>query len=194
MPRQLKRTYHVTPRDLPIAKRLRRVERQAYRNRAEMQTITVSTTTTVAGASRLLVKPVSGIISGTGVAERKGDKVRVYRIECRGTMDQNLDGYIIQKKGAADPAVASFGGSKGAYLLDSENTNRFTEWKHTRPSQIGTSAPFKMNKSFKGGILVSFNAAGSNATVNNEPVIVILNTTGTSFSADLTTRIWFTDA
>lgn len=194
MRRQLKRTYHVTPRDLPIAKRLRRVERQAYRNRAEMQTVTVSLTATVGGASRVLLKPCSTLIAGAGVSERKGDKIRVFRIEVRGTMDQNLDGYILSKKTASDPTNVMFGGAKGAYLLDSENTNRFTEWIHKRSSQIGSTAPFKMSKSFKGGMLVSFNGAGTNATVNNEPIAVILNTTGTAYNTDVSCRVWYTDA
>jgi len=178
----------------PSAKRMRYIEKQVYRNRPEMQTTTISVSGGVAAASRLLLKPCSNIISGTGVSERKGDKIRVYRIEVRGCLDQNLDAYIIQKKGAADPAVATFGGAKGAYLLDSENGNRYVEWIHKRSSQVGTQAPFKMSKSFKGGILVSYNSAGLNATVNNEPVAVILNTTGTAYDADLSVRLWYTDA
>jgi len=140
------------------------------------------------------LKPCSTLIAGSGVSERKGDKIRVFRIEVRGTLDNNLDGYILSKKTSTDPTTAIFGGAKGAYILDSENTNRFTEWVHTRSSQIGTSAPFKMNKSFKGGMLVSYNGAGTNATVNNEPIAVILNTTGTTYSADLSCRVWYTDA
>jgi len=178
----------------PIAKRMRYIEKQVYRNRAEMQTTGVSTTTTVGATAILLMKPVSSIISGSGPYQRNGDKIRVFRIECRGTMDQNLDAYIIQKKGAADPTVGSFGGSKGAYIITNDNTNRFTEWKHCRPSQIGSTAPIKFSKSFKGGMEVSFNASTTNATVNNEPIIVIYNTTGTPLGADLSTRVWYTDA
>lgn len=178
----------------PMAKRMRYVEKQVYRNRAEMQTATLSTSGTVGVASRILIKPCSNIISGTGVSERKGDKIRVYRIEVRGCLDQNLDAYIILKKAATDPDASTFGGAKGAYLLDSENTNRYTEYVHKRSSQVGSQAPFKMSKSFKGGVLVSYNGSGVNATCNNEPIALLLNTTGTAYSCDVSCRVWYTDA
>lgn len=188
----LKRTYHVTPNTMN--KRIKRIEHQVYRNRPEMKTITFNSEPSLADNSLVNIL-LTNIANGSDINERIGDKIRVYRVELRGWTDVTLDNYLIQCKTTTVPTVANFTTSGGAYIVDSDNTSRFTEWKHYRNQHVtGGTTPIKMSHSFKGGILVKYNGPLSTNGVDNQLVFTILNRSGATRQANFTCRVWYTDA
>lgn len=183
------------PKPMPVSKKIRRMERQIYRNRPEMKSRTTSLTGSIATGTVTVARPCQ-IASGTGVNERTGDKIRLYRIEVRGISDEGLDHYIIQCKTSSIPTFASFGSAQGAFIVDSENTNRYTEWYHYRNLRTsGSTCPVRFAKKFKGGIVVKYNGQLSTNIVDNEIVVVLLNNSGATRSdISFSIRIWYTDA
>lgn len=181
------------PSEAPVAKRLKVMERQIYRNRPEMKTATVSLNGTISNNTLSLLQPCR-LATGTTVASRIGDKIRVYRIEVRGAINNRIDSYIIQQKTTTQPSIASFGAREGCYLLDSLNTNQFTEWVHYRNGNMLGDGPAKFSKKFKGGIVVKYNGDLSTSVCDNEIVVVLVNRSGGGRNADLSVRMWYTDA
>lgn len=183
------------PKAMPVSKKIRCMERQIYRNRPEMKSKTTSLTGSLAPGTVTVARPCQ-IASGTGVNERTGDKIRVWRVEVRGISDEHVDHYIIQCKTSSIPTYATFGSAQGAFIVDSENTNRFTEWVHYRNLNTSSNTcPIRFSKRFKGGILVKYNGQLATNIVDNEIVVVILNNIGTPRpDLSMSIRVWYTDA
>lgn len=181
--------------DAPMSKRLKRMEYQVYRNRPEMKTATVALTGNITAGALSLMQPCR-LGTGTTPAQRIGDKIRLYRIEVRGTGDNRFDQYIIQKKTTTDPTIASFTTASGAYIFDSLNTNQFTEWLHYRNIAAGPNSfsGVKYQKRFKGGIVVKYNGSAATNVVDNEIIVAVVNRSSSSLAYDCTCRIWYTDA
>lgn len=184
------------PKETPVAKRLKKIEYQVYRNRPEMKTRTILANGNVDSANIQTLRPCQ-IAQGSGVTNRIGDKIRIWRIECRGVHTNAIDAYIIQNKTNTLPAITDFNAVNGSYLLDNVNTTKFTEWVHYKNMYVNDDdyAPVKFSKKFKGGIVVKFAGAATTDIVDNEILIVLrsINAGGTK-PYSLTTRIWFTDA
>ena len=188
-----------------LTKRVKRVERRAAFNKPEMKSITVSLNamtgtggTLLADNAVTLLQPCR-ITQGTGVAERIGDKIRVWRIEVRGVADAGLDQFLIQNHTASDPGISSFTSQIGCYLLDSENNKRFTEWLHYRNyysagAVSGDVSPMKFVQKFRNGIIVKYNGAASTSVVDNAINYVCVNRTGGNRAINCTLRMWYTDA
>jgi len=177
------------------AKRLKKMEAQIYRNRPEMKSITFNDAVAVANNTGYVFTPCR-ISQGTGVNQRIGDKVRVWRVEVRGYAHPYLDQYVLQQKTTTQPDPSVFTAFAGAYILDSENTNRFTEWKHYRnPNGISSSdLGSKFSHKFKTGIIVKYNGPLSTNVVDNEISVFVLNRSGTAANFNQTVRMWYTDA
>lgn len=201
----LKRTVTLDRSDAAaLVKRVKRVERRAAFNKPEMKSITLTLNGfSSTGGSALAVNTVTllqpcRIAQGTGINDRIGDKIRVWRIEVRGLSDIGLDHFIMQCHTSSTPGISSFTSQIGTYLLDSENNKRFTEWKHYRnyyTSDIAADAcPLKFHQKFRNGIIVKYNGAASTSVVDNEVLYCAVNRAGSSQSVNLTLRMWFTDA
>lgn len=189
---------------MSLAKRVKRVERRAAFNKPEMKTITLSANlftatggTPVADNTVTVTQPCR-IAQGTGVNERVGDKIRVWRIEVRGIADNGLDHYIVQNHTSTTPGITSFTSQIGAYLLDSENNKRFTEWIHYRNYYTGSGAtsisPLKFHQKFRNGIIIKYNGSASTSVVDNEVSYVVVNRAGQNLQANVSLRMWYTDA
>lgn len=187
-----------------LVKRVKRVERRSALNKPEMKSISLSFNgftstggTPVPVNSVQLLQPCR-IAEGTGINDRIGDKIRVWRIEVRGLSDIALDHYIMQNHTSSDPGISSFGSRAGAYLLDSENNKRFTEWIHYRNYYTGDSntnaCSLKFHQKFKNGIIVKYNGAASTSVVDNAVNYVIVNRSGSACAASISLRMWYTDA
>lgn len=177
------------------ALKIRKIQKQVYRNRPEMKTSTTGFNGTLTTAIPITQFVNCRMASGTDLAKRIGDKIRVWRIEVRGYTDREIDWYVLQQKTTSQPTSADFSGTGGAYLLDSENTNRFTEWKHYTNSHASTDrTPFKFSHRFKGGIVVKYNGPLGTNVVDNEIVVVALMRATTDQDANATVRMWYTDA
>lgn len=201
----MKRTITLEASDAAaLVKRVKRVERRSALNKPEMKTKTIELNAwPSAGGTAIPVNTVNllqpcQIAEGTGSTDRIGDKIRVWRIEVRGLADIGLDHYIIQNHTTSNPGISSFGGEAGAYLLDSENNKRFTEWVHYRNYYTGTASTdivnVKFSQKWKNGIIVKYNGSASTSAVDNVVNYVILNRTGGSRSASVSLRMWYTDA
>lgn len=188
----------------PLEKRVRRVERRAALNKPEMKNVTIemnalATTggTLLADNTVTLLQPCR-IAEGTGINERIGDKIRVWRIEVRGVADVGLDQFLIQCHTTSTPGISSFSNQIGCYLLGSETNKRFTEWLHYRnyytSAFTDNASPVKFQQKFRNGIIVKYNNALSTGVVDNEVVYAACNRSGGNRVANLTLRMWYTDA
>lgn len=201
----IKRTVTLDATDAAaLAKRVKRVERRAALNKPEMKSVTLSLNalaatggTALADNTVTLLQPCR-IAEGTGINDRIGDKIRVWRIEVRGVADVGLDQYIIQSHTSSAPGITSFTSQIGAYLLDSESNKRFTEWLHYRnyytAAFTDNASPVKFVQKFRNGIIVKYNSSASTGVVDNEVSYVAVNRSGGNRVANLTLRMWYTDA
>lgn len=180
-----------------VAKRLKRVERIAGLNKAEMKTITWSATGTLAAGALENVN-LTNIAQGTGTNDRIADRIRVWRVEVRGVADPELDHYLIQQRTTSEPTVSVFTSTRGAFLLDSESNTRWTEWKHYRNLYGGAGgsgdSPIKFSQKFRNGIIVKYNSNTSTSVVNNGLIYTTLNRSSAGKVRNATCRVWYTDA
>lgn len=175
-----------------LAKRVKRVERMARSNRPEMQTKSYILNTTLA-AGAISNSVLTNISQGTGISERRGDEVRVWRVEIRGLSDDTIDHYLFQLHTTSEPTTAVIQSNPGGFLIDSETNSRFTEWKHYRNySGNGTLDPLRIVQNFK-GMKVKYNGPTSTAGISNQVCYTALNNTGTARNVQVSIRIWYTD-
>lgn len=180
--------------DMPVAKRVKRLERTVAQRKPEMKHITFDLTATIA-ANNLSVLNLCQISQGDLINNRSADRIKVYRIEIRGLASNSLDLYILQAHGPAPPVLANFNGSVGAYILDSQTNSKWTEWKHYRNLYAsGTgSEPIKMVQRFSSGITVKYEGT-STTPADNGLYFVALNRLSTEQDTYMTARVWYTDA
>lgn len=193
--RGLKRTYHITPDEgRQIAKRLRMVERSTRLNRPEMKhkTFTFSGTVT---AGTVNVGALTDIAQGDTIAERSGDRIRVWRVEIRGSVDGTLDNHLIQQHNTSIPTISDFTSAEGSMLLDSSTNTRFTEWKFWKGYHItgAQRSVIRVTQKFRNGMVVKYGGTGSTA-VDNGLLITQVNRTAGDHEVQYTVRIYFTDA
>lgn len=180
-----------------LNKRLRRVEAMARNNRAEMKTITW-TSSGVVGAGTQSALDFTQISSGTAINEREGNYIKVWRVEIRGFSPSQLDHYIIQKHGTTTPVFADFGTGAYAFIDDGVNNTRYTEWLSFRNYDVsttaGTTAVANIREvlKFPKGIVVKYDDSVS-APVQNGLVYVVRNTTAVDQSQNLSLCMWYTD-
>lgn len=181
--------------DMPLKKRLRRVERQVKLNRPEMKHQTVSVSGTIT-AGTLNVLALTNIAQGDTIAQRSGDRIRVWRIEIRGINDPAVDNYLIQQHTTTLPTAADFTSTVGAFTLDSLTNTKFTEWKHfgcNLALPVTDAGRFKTSLRFRNGIIVKYGGTGTQP-VDNGLVACQLNRSTNDLVAQYTVRIYFTDA
>ena len=177
---------------MSVAKRLAKVERGLKANRPEMQTKTYTLAGTITGGTAS-VTDITAVSQGDAVDNRSGDRIKLWRVEVRGTADSDLDLYIIKGNGAVAPVLANFTSANGAYLLDSENGNQFIERKHYRNLHaVGSEDPVKFSVNFK-GMQVKYNGTASTAGIQNKVYFVVVSRNTADSTASLSCRIWFTD-
>lgn len=176
----------------PVAKRLKKVERQVRLNRPELKTFSTGLSALLATNTLSVVKPCN-IAQGVDVNERVGNKIRVWRIEVRGTCDNRLDNLIIRKSTATDPVITDFRGTPGSYVLDEKRT-QFIELVHRQSRDTNSNATFKMSHKFRGGLVVSYNGPAGTDGIDNEVVWCVVNRQAISLATTCSVRVWFTDA
>lgn len=191
----LKRTVTLEPGDMPVTKRLKRIETQVKKNRPEMKFCTVYAGGTGIAGSTTAVYNLTAIGEGDSAGgERDGNKVKVWRVEIRGVISDNLDVYLLQAHTAAAPTSASFGGtaSRAApFLTDGATNVTFTEWAHA-DSKLTTSYRYSIIRKFR-GMEVSF--AGTSTTPSrNGLYLVVRNSNTTTEYGGSSCRVWYTDA
>lgn len=178
--------------DLPLTKRVRKVERIVRLNRPELKTFSTGLTTLQAINSISVVKPCN-IQQGSDVNERIGNKIRVWRIEVRGNSDNRLDNLIIRKTTSTDPVIGDFRTPAGSYVLDEKRT-QFVELVHKQSNDTNSNATFKMSYKFRGGLLVSYNGPNGTDGIDNEVIWVVVNRSSVACVSTCSVRIWYTDA
>lgn len=176
-----------------VAKRLRKVETMARNNRPEMQTKTI-TVQGALGAGAVVNGLLTNIAQGNGIAERKGNEIRVWRVEIRGLVDDIIDNYLIQLHTTSEPTAAIFNTVNGAFILDSESGVRFSEWKHYRNfSTTGANDPIRIVQKFN-GMRVHYNGTTATSGIRNQLCFTALNTGTVSKNINVCCRLWYTDA
>lgn len=180
--------------DMPVSKRVKRLEAKVKAQRPEMRTLIISIN--VSPTAGTLGTPINltSLLQGDGVANRSGTRIKVWRVEIRGFSHAALDNYLIQLHGTTIPVLGTFSGGTGSFIASSENNTRFTEWLH-HPTKVDDNVidRFKMTQKFPRGITVKYDG-NTAAPVDNGLYFCVLNRSGTTRTVDATCCIWFTDA
>lgn len=179
-----------------LTKRIARVERRVGNQKPEMKSITFEGNTTV-GAGALFNWSLTNIAEGTSKNQRICNKIRVWRVEVRGTADPAIDWYLLQQKTTSSPTVAVFGNAAGAYIFDAESNSRWVEWKHYRNLYGGGGAgdsPLKFTQKWRNGIIVRYNTNTGTGVVNNGLILTALNNSVGAQAYNISIRVWYTDA
>lgn len=188
----LKRTVTLEPDQGPVAKRLRRVERQVRANRPEMKFTQIGSNAATATAAITAVN-ITAIAQGDSVNGRDGNKIKTWRCEIRGEVDPLQDVFLIQSHNGDIPVYADFLPQVGGFVQGTQCNVKFTEWAYMRPSpDQTTNCPVRIVRKFR-GMEISFSGL-STAADRNALYLVIKNNSGGSLNHNLSTRVWYTDA
>lgn len=178
---------------LPLTKRVKRVERLARRNRAEMKMQDFNVQGAVSDGAIASVMELTAIAEGSGANERHGNKIRIHRVEIRGTLNgDNVDGYLIQCHTTTVPSYGSFSAYQGGHTTVDTSNTQFTEWRYINGKKFSDYAGLR--QSFKYGYVAKYNANLSTSCVDNRLVFVVKNDTGASVNAEFHGRVWYTDS
>lgn len=179
--------------DMPIKKRLRRVEAATRRNAHEVKSITWSVNGTLAtnGIRNVILNEIG---QGSNTNQRIGDEIRCIKCEVRGLADSDLDIYLLKNYTTSTPTETLFSSGKGAFLIDSESGSRFKTLKHYRNLYVGNgaSAPCKFTQKL-GGMKTYYNQTTATGGIRNQVCITILNRDSASKNYNLSVRLWYTD-
>lgn len=184
--------------DLPLSKRVKRVESSLKKSRPAMRTATFSIDATVpakSGTTKGFTQAtITNITQGDGINQRTGNRIRVWRVEVRGWSNGWLDGYILQNHGQQTLDESFFNDYSGAFLSDNFSNYLFTEWKHWCPfsQDINEIGRFKVVQKFN-GMTVKYGGSSSTPTDNALHVCFLNTNTASARSVQCTIRIWFTD-
>lgn len=181
--------------DLPVAKRVKRLEAKVKNQRPEMKMLVTTINITAATADINSVN-LTNMLQGDGVSNRSGTKIKVWRLEIRGLSPYDTDNFLIQYHGNATPAIVKtdFTGTTGSFIQPDLAHTRFTEWLHN-PTKVDGNGNnrWKMIQKFPSGITVKYN--GNTAIpVDNGLAFVLLNASDASKSCLATCCVWYTDA
>ena len=180
-------TYHT----MPLAKRLRRVERVQARRKPESKYAVFTHSGAIADMNVTTVE-LTAIAQGSDVSERTGNHIKLLRCDVRGDVgDNNLDYYIIQCHTTSAPGYSNFNAQQGGAISTIDNNTKFTEWKYMSGYKMKDVG--RLMHRFKYGIKCKFNGTASSNCVDNRVFLFIKNNTGASHSPNLTVRVWFTD-
>lgn len=158
-----------------------RTYRPVYTGRFEMKKKVIPINHTPA-AGTLSVTEISNLTRGEAIDERNNNKVRVWRIEFRGKMHQDLDSYIIQGHNKTNPDVADFSGNAGGFLTAVRQNVEFTEWRHIQNKTVnGTNSTGRVSTviKFPKGIIISYDGTNT-AAARNRLHFCTLNGSGAS--------------
>lgn len=180
-------------RNATIAKRLKRVEIQTRRNKAEMKMQDFNVQGAVADGAIASVMELTAITEGSGANERHGNKIRIHRVEVRGNLGgDNVDLYLIQCHTTTVPSYVSFNAYMGGHTTVDTSNTQFTEWRYCNGKRFKDFNGIR--QSFKYGYTAKYNAALSTSCVDNRLVVIVKNDTGASATVEISGRVWYTDA
>lgn len=178
---------------VPVAKRLKRLERKVARNRPETKVKTFAVTGTVLNNAASVTE--LKIEEGTYSYAMAGGRAKVLRVEVMGTQgSQFADVYLVQSHTNTAPTYAKFSATVGGTIANTgagTYSEDFTVWRHVL--NLGGGSNFRIIQRFKYGYTIHLDAA-SNATVKNPLYVVIKNNTGADINVSYTARVWFVDA
>lgn len=182
--------------DMPVTKRVKRLEAKVKAQRPEMKTLVTTINLTAPAGSLATPVNLTNMLQGDGVSNRAGVKIKVWRLEIRGLSPYDVDNYVIQYHGPSATAItaADFTGTVGAFIQPDKLNTRFTEWLHN-PSKVDGNGNnrWKMIQKFPSGITVKYD--GNTATaVQNGLAFLLLNGSADPKSTLATACIWYTDA
>lgn len=147
----------------------------------------------VADGAIASVMELTAIAEGSGANERHGNKIRIHRVEIRGTLGADeVDLYLIQCHTTTVPSYASFSAFMGGHTTVDTSNTQFTEWRYINgkkfKDQGGLRQPFRL------GYTAKYNAALSSSCVDNRLVVVVKNDSGGQVTPEIHGRVWYTDS
>lgn len=191
--RRAKRTLFLR---MPARKRLRfsyRRRSRLVRYKPEMKMQDFNLQGAIADGALSTVQELTAIAEGSGANERHGNRVRIHRVEIRGTLgDDAADFYLMQCHTTTVPSYVSFIAYQGGHTTVDTTNTQFTEWRYMNGKQFKDKGGCR--HSFRMGYTAKYNAALSTSCVDNRLVFFVKNDTGGSITAELTGRVWYTDA
>jgi len=179
-----------------LAARVKRVEAKVARSKPEVK----SYTTQVGDISTVPISTceyvdLNGIVQGTDNGERLGNKIRVLKIECRGTASPRLGVFLLKSKLSTPPAAADFTGEYGSVLLGNLLGNVYVELVSVALKGLSylDNGVVRFSRSFKGGLPVSFEDGTTGSCSHNNLYVCLVNKGVSAVHGLLTVRVWYTD-
>lgn len=154
----------------------------------KMRSYTLNVNTPSAAATS---RELTGIAQGSDVANRVGNKVRIWRVEIRGNAIPGSDLYLVQSHNASLPIYANFEGVIGGHILGNLTNTTFTEWKHM--TTRNDNRAFKMVQRFPRGYVAKYQTPDSTGCVDNRLTFIQVNNTAGDALVVCSMRVWFTD-
>lgn len=139
------------------------------------------------------VVELTQIAEGSGANERHGNKIRIHRVEIRGSLGaDNADAYLIQCHTTTVPSYASFIAFQGGHTTVDQSNTTFTEWRYLNGKYFKDHNGVR--QSFRLGYTAKYNAALATSCVDNRLVFIIKNDTGAQITSEVSARVWYTDS
>lgn len=140
---------------------------------------------------------ICDIGQGTANGERVGNKVKVVRIQVRGTIinDRSVPYFptfhIWQSKSNSNPTTGDFPGLDGNVI----DARKYVEWFYHAPftdaENSGNSCTGQVR--FPNGLIVHYDGSATTAQVRNKLGYTIVNSSGTNQTPSLVIRVWYYD-
>jgi len=181
-----------------LAARVKRVEAKVAAQRPETKVYTA--VDFVAGGSiaagGIDFFELGDIVEGTGFNERVGNKIRVHKVEVRGSAGVMVGVGLLKSKLAVDPAGADFEGSKIPFLKGDQLGNTYVPlYEHTAKNEATSLITMvKFSRSWKAGIPVSYEDPTTGSCSHNNLYVYGVNLQALPASCQLSVRVWYTDA
>ena len=184
-----------------LAARVKRVEAKVARNKPETKVYTtkVGSAAGVLSANSITYADLGGIVQGSDLGERIGNKIRVHKVEVFGVCSPKPTIFLLKSKLAAAPAYADYTDSTvmqyGALLDDNLLNNVYVELKRTSVKGVHYNdvGGVQFSKSWKAGIPVSFEDGTTDTVAHNNLYVVVVNNTAGAVTCGATVRFWYTD-
>lgn len=135
---------------------------------------------------------LTDIAQGPSKGERIGDKIRILKVEVRGTTSTvGLDLYLCKNRTGAPISSSMFATSSAGTFLE---TNDFVEYHHEGVGLKSAGPVFRFAKSFGSGLVNSYNLPDSTSLQSNRLMFVLRNPFDSAGWVNATARVWYTDA
>ena len=184
-----------------LVARVKRVEAKVAKQKPETKVYTTKVGSLGGlGTATLSYADLGGLVQGTDLGERIGNKIRVHKVEVFGIAGVKLGIFLLKSKLAAAPAIGDFTDTSvstyGSILEGNLLNNVYVVLKQTSVKGLHytDTGAIQFSRSWKAGIPVSFEDGTTDTVSHNNLYVVFVNRTVGTVLGEATVRFWYTDA